>query len=54
MWVSTLDLHLRLDGLTLHMSVLTLYLDHLNPLNQNSRLKKSRHVHAHHLRQVEE
>jgi hypothetical protein len=53
-WASALALQLHLDALTLHPTVLTLNLNHLIPLNQNSRLKKSLHVHAHYLGQVEE
>ena len=55
-WASALALQLHLDALTLYLTVLTLNLNlnHLSPLNQNSRLKKSRHVHAHHIKQVEE
>jgi hypothetical protein len=44
-WASALDLPL---------TILTLYLNHPSPLNKNSHLKKSRHVHSHHLRQVED
>jgi hypothetical protein len=53
-WAFSLALQLHLDALTLHPTILTLNLNHLSPLNQKYRLKKSRHVHAHHLRQVEE
>ena len=53
-WASTLALQLHMDALTLHMIVLTMNLNHLSPLNHKSHLKKIRHVHAHHLRQVEE
>jgi hypothetical protein len=53
-WASALDLQLLLDALNLHMSVLTLNINHLSPLNHNSHLKKIRHVHAHHLGKVEE
>jgi hypothetical protein len=45
---------MHLYALTLHPTALTLNLNHLSPLNHNSRLKKSQHVHAHHLRHVEE
>jgi hypothetical protein len=51
-WASALALHM--DSLTLHLTVLTLNMNHLRPLNQNSHLKKSQHVHDHHLGQVEE
>jgi hypothetical protein len=51
-WASTLALQLHLDAL--NVLTLNLNLNPLSPLNQNSHLKKSRHVHAHHLRQVEE
>jgi hypothetical protein len=58
-WASALALQLHMDALTLHLTVLTLNmihlsplnLNHLSPLNQNSCLKKSQHVHAHHLEQ---
>jgi hypothetical protein len=53
-WASSLALQLHLDDLTLHLTVLTLNLNHLIPMNQNSCLNKSQHVHAHHLEQVEE
>jgi hypothetical protein len=55
-WASALALQLHLDALTLHLTVLTLNmnLNPLSPLNQKSHLKKSQHVHAHHLEQVEE
>jgi hypothetical protein len=55
-WVSALALQLHLDALTLHLTILTLNLNlnPLSPLNKNSRLKKSLHVHAHHLGKVEE
>jgi hypothetical protein len=54
--MDALTLHMYLDALTLHLTVLNmnLNLNPLSPLNQSSRLKKSRHVHAHHLGQVEE
>jgi hypothetical protein len=53
-WASTLPLHLHLDASTLHMTVLTLNLNNMSPLNRNNHLKTSQHVHAHHLGQVEE
>jgi hypothetical protein len=55
-WASALALQLYMDALTLHLNLLTLNLNlnHLIPLNHNSHLKKSHHVHAHHLEQVEE
>jgi hypothetical protein len=52
-WASALALQLHLDALTMHLTVWTLNLN-LNPMNQSSCLKKSQHVHAHHLGQVEE
>jgi hypothetical protein len=53
-WASTLALQLHMYSLTLRMIVLTLNMNHLIPLNQNSHLKKSQHVHAHHFERVEE
>ena len=53
-WSSSMALQLHLDALNLHMTVLTLNLNHLSPMNHNSHLKKIRHVHSHHLREVEE
>jgi hypothetical protein len=55
-WAFALALQLHMDALTLHLTVLTLTLNlnPLSPMNQNFHLKKSRHVHAHHLGQVEE
>jgi hypothetical protein len=53
-WASALALQLHRDDLTLHLTVLTLNMNRLSPMNQNSHLKKIQHVHAHHLRQVEE
>jgi hypothetical protein len=53
-WASDLALQLHLDALTLHPTVLTLNMNHLIPMNKNSILKKSQHVHAHHLGHVEE
>jgi hypothetical protein len=53
-WASALALQLHLDALTLHIPVLNLYLNHLSPMNHNSHMNKSRHVHTHHLIQVEE
>jgi hypothetical protein len=53
-WASAMALKFHLDALTLHMIVLTLNLNHLSRLNLNSHLKKSRHVHSHHLGHMEE
>jgi hypothetical protein len=53
-WVSTLALQLHLDALNLDLTILTLNLNHLSPMNHNSHLNKSLHVHAHHLGHVEE
>jgi hypothetical protein len=55
-WASAMALQLHLNSLTLHLTVLTLNmnLNHLSPLNQNSHLNKSWHMHVHHLEQVEE
>jgi hypothetical protein len=53
-WASSLALHLHLDAMTLHLTVLNLYQNPLSSMNQNFHLNKIRHVHAHHLEQVEE
>jgi hypothetical protein len=53
-WAYALALELHLDASNLHLTVLNLYLNHLSPMNHNSFFKKSQHVHAHRLRQVEE
>jgi hypothetical protein len=53
-WASSLAFQLHLDALNLYLTILTLYLNHLSSMNYNSHMKKSWHVHAHHLRQVEE
>jgi hypothetical protein len=48
-WASALALQLHLDAMTMHLTLLTLNLNHLSPMNQNSHLNKIRHVHSHHL-----
>jgi hypothetical protein len=53
-WAYALVIQLNLDALNLHLTVLTLNMNHLSPLNHNSYLNKIQHVPAHHIGQVEE
>jgi hypothetical protein len=53
-WASSLALQLHLHALNLHLTVLNINLNHLSPMNKKICLKKSPHVHTHHLREMEE
>jgi hypothetical protein len=46
-WASALAHQLHLDALTRYLTVWTLNMNHLSPMNQNSHLNTSWHVHAH-------